>query len=186
MMKIRILAFAAVAAFLAVGCSESSHGPDDHDHDVITTVTFTLRPTNTIGETIVAVWEDIDGIGGNNPNRIDTMKLSVGVVYSVSVTVENRSKTPPENLTETISAEKDNHQFIYAIADTLGTVTVMDTDSRGLPVGLLFSLQSASVAPDGLGTFTATLYHYDNATSKVGGVPGSESDASITLPVSVR
>ncbi|MBK7577225.1 MAG: hypothetical protein IPI24_07310 [Ignavibacteria bacterium] len=45
-----------LAAIIIGGCSETSNAPDDaNDHDVITTVTFTLRPTNVVGDILVYV-----------------------------------------------------------------------------------------------------------------------------------
>lgn len=175
-----------LAALVTGGCSETSNAPDDaNDHDVITTVTFTLRPTNVLGETLVYVWEDIDGVGGNNPNRIDTMKLSAGVLYACTVKLENRSVNPIIDLTSSIQEEKDAHQLLYTISEQQGAVIVLDRDSRDLPVGLLFNLQSTSEPAPAPGTFTMSLYHYDKATDKVAGVPGSETDVSIELPVRV-
>lgn len=172
-----------LAALVIGGCSETSNAPDDaNDHDVITTVTFTLRPTNVLGETLVYVWEDIDGVGGNNPNRIDTMKLSAGVLYACTVKLENRSVNPIIDLTSSIQEEKDAHQLLYTISEQQGAVIVLDRDSRDLPVGLLFNLQSTSEPAPGPGTFTMSLYHYDKATDKVAGVPGSETDVSIEMP----
>lgn len=173
-----------LAALVLVGCKESSNAPDDvNDHVVITTVTFTMRPTNVLGDTLVYVWEDIDGVGGNNPNRIDTMKLSAGVLYACTVKLENRSVSPTINLTASIEEEKDDHQFLYTISEQQGAVIVLDRDSRDLPVGLLFNLQSTTEPAPAPGTFTMSLYHYERSTDKVAGVPGSETDVSIEMPV---
>ena len=173
-----------LVALTMVGCSETSNAPDDaNDHDVVTTVTFTLRPTNVMGDTLVYVWEDIDGVGGNNPNRIDTMELSNGVLYACTVKLENRSVSPTIDLTVSIEEEKDDHQFLYTISEQQGAVIVLDRDSRDLPVGLLFNLQSTTEPAPTPGTFTMSLYHYERSTDKVAGVPGSETDVSIEMPV---
>jgi hypothetical protein len=184
-MKLTLIALALFcASILLGGCSESSHDPHDHDdHDVITTVTFTLKPTNAAGDSLVYVWEDIDGVGGNNPNRIDTMKLATGVLYACTVKLENRSVNPAKDVTSEIAADKDEHQFLYTISDWQGAITVLDRDSRDLPVGLVFNLQTTITADAVPGTFGMRLFHYDNATDKVAGVPGEETDISIQLPV---
>ncbi len=184
-MKNALIALAILAASALVGgCSESAHGPDDHgDHDVITTVTFTLKPTNVAGDSLVYVWEDIDGVGGNNPNRIDTMRLAAGVLYACTVKLENRSVNPVKDVSAEIAEDKDEHQFLYTISDWQGAITVLDRDSRDLPVGLVFNLQSTITADAVPGTFGMRLFHYDNATDKVAGVPGDETDISIQLPV---
>lgn len=175
-----------LGALIMGGCSETSPGPDNQvDHDVVTTVTFTLRPTTGGTDSLVYVWEDIDGVGGNGPNRIDTMKLKAGVLYSCSVKLENRSVSPTMDITSEIEEQLDNHQFIYTLPVQYGTVTILDKDSRNLPVGLNFDLQSTTDAELALSTFMMSLYHYENATDKVAGVPGSETDVSIEMPVRV-
>jgi hypothetical protein len=179
------LVSALVLAVLVIsGCSETSNGPDNQvDHEIVTTVTFTLRPTTGGADTLVYVWEDIDGVGGNSPNRIDTMRLKSGVLYSCSVKLENRSVSPTIDITSEIEEQLDNHQFLYTMPAQLGTVTILDKDSRSLPVGLVFELQSTNEPAPVAGTFTMSLYHYERSTDKVAGVPGSETDVSIELPV---
>ncbi|MBK7577226.1 MAG: hypothetical protein IPI24_07315 [Ignavibacteria bacterium] len=93
------------------------------------------------------------------------------------------SVNPTIDLTPSIQEEKDAHQFLYTISEQQGAVIVLDRDSRDLPVGLLFNLQSTTEPAPAPGTFSMSLYHYDTSTDKVAGVPGSETDVSIEMPV---
>ena len=72
-------------AMVAVSCSETATDPvDDDEGEIITTVQVTLRPTGG-GSEIVVVWEDLDGEGGNAPNRIDTMRVGADTSYSMTI-----------------------------------------------------------------------------------------------------
>lgn len=181
-----ILSVCGLISILAPGCKESSNTLDPISHDIVTTVTITLKSNGEPVDTIVAVWEDIDGVGGTNPNQIDTLILSAGTVYTGSVKVENRSLTPTVDLTPDIAKEPDNHQFFYAITNSLGKVTVTDMDSRQLPLGLSFSLSSIATASATFGTLTMSLSHWENSSDKDGTKPSAETDVSIILPMTVR
>jgi hypothetical protein len=179
------LSAAAVAAFFVTACSEHGSDPHDHaEHDVVTTIELELTASDTTMGKQVITWEDLDGPGGANPTRIDTVVLRPGISYAGRVRVMNRSVSPVEDLTPTIEAERDNHQFFYQLSDGLGTLTITDKDSRQLPVGLAFALSQSGSAP--AGTMSVQLSHFDNATSKNGTTPSDETDVSVVFPVVVR
>lgn len=178
---------AAAVTIIAVGltaCSEHGHDHDHGDHDVVTTVELELTASDTtLGKQIV-VWEDLDGPGGANPNRIDTLSLQPGMTYSGRVRVANRSVSPARDLTATIEAERDYHQFFYTLSAGLGTLTITDKDSRQLPVGMAFDL--AHSGPATSGTLAIQLSHFDDRSDKNGTTPSDETDISVILPVAVR
>lgn len=181
----------SLAAASLLGACSSTHDPhdhdDDHDHDIITTVTVTFQNLADLSaEPVVAVWEDIDGPGGANPNRIDTIRLAPGTTYGATITVQNMSVTPPVNLTETIRNEKDNHQFFFTAPSGMLTITYADADSRSLPVGLSFGVMAAANPSPDMGTFNIALSHYDNAADKNGMDRSDETDISVDFPIVVR
>ena len=179
------LATLTVYAIMLMGCSEHGSDPHDHaDHDVITTIELTLTPSDTAQPTQRIVWEDLDGPGGANPTRIDTIVLRPGATYKGSIALSNRSVSPVEDLTPTIEAERDNHQFFYVLSSGLGALTITDKDSRQLPVGLSFSLDQSGTATSG--TLAVQLSHFGNASSKNGTTPSDETDLSVVFPVVVR
>lgn len=162
---------------------------DDHDHDIITTVRVSLvEQTSSFMSDFV--WEDIDGVGGNNPNRIDTIVVESGKTYTGMLTLANKAKTPSEDMTAEIREDADEHQVFYTLSSgvgsTPGTITVTDSDGRNLPLGLNFSW---SVAQGGAGlpaTLKITLYHYDDKSDKNGIDPANETDLEVVFPVVVR
>lgn len=178
------ISIASVITLVLIGCSEHGHDHDHSDHDVVTTIELELTAADTtLGKQIV-VWEDLDGPGGANPNRIDTLSLQPGMTYSGRVRVANRSVSPARDLTSTIEAERDYHQFFYALSDGLGTLTITDKDSRQLPVGLTFGLVQSGSAQ--AGTLGLQLSHFDDSSTKNGTAPSDETDISVVFPVVVR
>ncbi len=185
----RMLITSAAALALALFLTSCDHLSDPHDHsndhDAITTVTLTLVAQGTTDTTRVT-WEDLDGIGGNNPNRIDTLVLKPGAIYLGSVQFENRAESPVENINEEVLEDANEHQVFYAVSNSLGQATVLDKDGKGLPLGLVFSLNTTTAAAAVPGTLTLSLYHYESESSKNGTDPADETDVEVTFPLLVR
>jgi hypothetical protein len=183
-----VLAIAVIVLILAGlnGCKDVHLHPEGGEHEAITTVTLTFVDQSDSSQTITAVWEDVDGIGGANPNRIDTIKLEKAKVYKCTVSLKNHSAHPPIDLTEDIKAELDNHQFFFDVTGGSAQISITDTDSRGLPVGLQFSLSTSMDASAVPGSVTMSLYHFDNSADKTGSNRGNETDIEVTLPLLVR
>lgn len=181
MNKIIIVGFAILT--ILAGCKEKNTVVDPPgEEEVITTVTLNLTET---GSSVVSqfVWEDIDGVGGNGPNRIDTMRVNVGRSYIGTINIENRSVTPAEVITSEIEDLADQHQFFFTVSNGVATVVATDLDSRSLPLGLNFMLTTGSV---GDGTLTIALSHWESATAKNGTTPSDETDISVTFPLRVE
>lgn len=179
-------AFAASMSLFGTSC-DHLHDPHDHDHDhdAVTTVVLTLVAQGS-NDTTRVTWEDLDGIGGNNPNRIDTLFLRPGTIYVGSVQFENRAESPAKNLTEDVLEDANEHQVFYAVSNSLGQVSVLDKDGRGLPLGLTFSISTTTTAAAVPGSLTLSLYHYDSESSKNGTDPADETDVEVTFPLILR
>lgn len=169
---------------LVCGCKEVSTQPDPVDHEMITTYEMMLIQNQQPRDTITVVWQDVDGPGGDAPNRIDTLHLDSGRTYYATVRILNDSKTPPENLTPTINEEEGNHQFFYAfIPANIGTTTILDKDANDKPVGLSLDVTALQ---SGTGVLTVMLSHYPNSLDKDGVTPSDETDLSIEIPVFIN
>ncbi|MFN4985576.1 MAG: hypothetical protein ACK5BQ_02550 [Ignavibacteria bacterium] len=182
---IELVAIALVATGL-YGCKDVHLHPEGGEHEIITTVTLTFVDQSDSSNTITAVWEDVDGIGGANPNRIDTIKLSKAKTYRCYVTLQNHSAHPALDVTGDIKAELDNHQLFYDVTGGAAQISITDADSRGLPIGLQFNLMTSMDASAVPGSLTMSLYHYDNSADKTGSNRGNETDIEVTLPLLVR
>jgi hypothetical protein len=165
------------------GCSESATSNGQNvEHDEITTVTLTMTNTSTLS-TQAFVWEDIDGVGGKGPNRIDTITLAADSVYKGSLAFENRKVVPTVNVTTDILNERNNHQVFYTKTGAVMTITTTDLDARNLPLGLKTSWTDVRSS---VGALTVSLSHYPDSTTKKGTNPSTSTDVNVTFPVVIR
>jgi len=164
------------------GCKESATSPQNVDHDGVTTVTLTLTNMATLS-TQSYVWEDLDGVGGSAPNRIDTITVAADSVYQGSLAFENRKASPPVNITIDVLNDRNNHQVFYAISGATATITTTDLDGRNLPLGLKTNWTSLKKS---LGALAVSLSHYPDSTTKKGTNPSSETDVDVVMPLTIR
>lgn len=186
MMKFVQLIALVLLASAIYGCKDLHSHAEGGDHDAITTVSLTFVDQADTSKVVTAVWEDIDGIGGANPNRIDTIKLEKARIYNCSVSLMNHSSHPPVDLTQDVASELDYHQFFFDVTNSLGQIVITDSDSRGLPVGLKFRLTTSMDASAVPGSLTMSLYHFDQSSDKTGSNRGNETDIEVALPLQVR
>jgi hypothetical protein len=184
MMKSGLLAFLLLAA--------CGHGDHDHENEVITTIRLTFTPP--AGAPVVAVWDDPDGDGGAPPT-IDAIALAASTTYALTIAFENGLESPPEDITQEIRDEGEDHQLFFT-GDAPLAVTYADTDRNGLPIGLTTMVAASA----GTGDFIVTLRHMPprdgqpvkTATSAdqvaTGGITavGGDTDATGTFAVTVQ
>lgn len=196
--------FATTLAVALFGCSDDH---DDHDHDhneneVITTVTLTFTADGQAAQSFT--FQDPDGDGGAAPT-IDPIELAPNT-YSVTVSFENALETPPEDITEEVSDEADQHQIFFTGTAVNGPAannpgaplahTYTDQDVNGLPIGL----ENEVTAVAGNGNLVLTLRHLPPvgdaavktadlaatvASEGFSGIGGS-TDAQVTFSVAVE
>ena len=176
-------AFLLLCAFVIVGCD--SDDPDEDagagEEELITRVTITLTPPS--GTPVVAVADDPDGDGAGF--QIDDITLMANTTYTGAITVTDEING--EDITEEVEEEAEEHQFWYTPSENISdrvTVTINDTDSNGLPLGLDFTV---AVSDGGAisGTMQVVLSHYDEGP-KDGVTQSDESDVDITFNVDIQ
>ena len=190
--------FAGLAlSVTAAGCGGDEHG-HGNENEVITTVTLTFTPAGG-GTPVVASVDDPDGDGGNPP-VVGPVNLMAGM-FDLTVKFENRLAKPPEDITEEVSDERDEHQVFFTgtAVNPSGAplaLTYADMDSKGLPLGLA----SKVTASAGTGMLTVSLRHLppvNNMAVKVAGLAdtvrtqglsaiGGSTDAQVTFTVTVQ
>jgi hypothetical protein len=153
-----------VLGLLALGvsaCGDSTTGPGG-EQELITRVTLTLVPTGG-GATLTAYIDDPDGLGPLPPSaQVGSLDMVAGGTYTGTILFENRLVTPPEDITEEVEEEAEEHGIIYTVGGTTGTtVTINDTDADGKFLGLDYTVTAG--ATPGAGTLRVVLCHYDDA-----------------------
>lgn len=127
-------------------------------------------------------WNDLDGVGGNNP-VIDTIVVPAmtGDILS-HIHVYDRSKTPEVDITDEIEAESGAHLLTYAVAGANLNIAYDDADDNGKPLGIktIWTNTGAST-----GTLRIILYHEPSNKDNLSD-PGGETDFDVTFPVVVQ
>lgn len=190
-------------ALPACGHDDDDGHSHDEDNEVITSVILSFTPAAGGAATVFEA-DDPDGDGGEAPT-IDDIVLAPGS-YTLAVAFENRLEEPPEDITEEIDDESDEHQLFFTgsgvngpAADNAGAPlehAYADTDGDGNPIGLANTMDVVV----GTGDLVVTLRHLppvNDAVTKVsdlaaqvqssglGGIGGS-SDVQVTFPVNVQ
>lgn len=167
-----------VLAALALAACGDSTGPGQ-EQELITRVTLTLTPVGGGAAQVIYI-DDPDGLGPTAPSaQVGTLQLVQGNDYTGSVTFENRLVSPPENITEEVAADDDEHMVIYTVGGATGTTLVTtDTDMSLRQLGLAYTVTAGDAA--GAGTVRVVLCHYD-ATPK----PATASTCTVDTDIDV-
>ncbi len=196
----RLSAIAVAVALSA--CDGHGHGHDhDHDHEneIISRVELTFTPTGG-GTPQVFAFNDPDGDGGVS-GVADKISLTAGTEYNLTVRFENSLVDPPEDITDEIQEEAEEH-FAFVVGDVAGpaamaasalvTHAYADRESDyganavgdDLPVGLRNTITATTA---GTGTLRLILQHLpdvNDVPQKTADLP-AELAAGRSLPGSV-
>jgi hypothetical protein len=156
----RLMALGTGVLVTLAACGESSTAPGG-ESEVISRVTLTLTPSDGSAPLVTFI-DDPDGKGPQAPSaQANIPALARNVTYSGTVKFENRLKTPPEDITEEVLEEANEHRVFYTVTGTGVTITTTDTDPQGRPLGLRFNKVVGSTAT--AGTVRVVLCHYDDS-----------------------
>lgn len=168
---------------MLLACGDVKTPTETNPEEVITTVEIELDGT-------VYRWADVEQDG---TPEVDTIELTAGSSSAMTVRFLNELETPAEDITIEVEREGDEHQVLFGTGDTL-TYTYGDTDSEGLPVGLVGTL-AASTAGDTM--LQVVLRHLPAESGQAVKVEGLEDrfdagdvlpgdvDADVTFPVTI-
>lgn len=136
------------------GCKKDKD--EENPEELITTIVLTFTQPGS-ATPLVYTYDDPDGPGGANPT-VNDIVLAPNKTYNVSISLLNRSVNPPENITEEVEEENKAHRFYFEpSAGSNLTVSDLDTDDDGLPLGLNSTWTTTTAAT---GTIKITLRHY--------------------------
>lgn len=183
MKTIKFLSLLALATVLTFSCSNDDDNPDPvNEEEVITTLIATLTPSGG-GQQVGLEYRDLDGDGPDAPVITISGPLAENTTYNGSLELFNATETPPEPIHTEIEEEDEEHQFFFSATNGIGTFAYADQDSNGNPVGLDFTLSTATA---GSGNITIILRHEpvkDAAGVSDGDITnaGGETDISVTF-----
>ena len=184
MKKVQSLLVMLMGFVLFTGCKKDSV-VDPNENELITTVRVSLLDKTSGSSTpIVFEFKDLDGEGGAAPSKFDEIVLSKSKVYDCSLSILNESVSPADDITKEILAEAVDHQFYYAASDGLVTVSNLNNDSKGLPVGTTSTWTTSALT--GAGTFRITLKHKPGVKAAGDAVTVGETDISLDFKLKVQ
>ena len=174
----------AMALLALVSCDKDENkvtdpGHDDHE-ELITTVKVNFTPEGG-GATKTFQFVDADGEGGDDPTVFDTLKLSAGVTYDVTLEFWNESEDPAEDITEEIEEEATEHLICFETVNLELVVTRTDDDGAGYEVGLESSWVAGTASE---GNITISLKHQGD--DKDGTCAVGDTDVEVIFPFEIE
>lgn len=173
-----------IGTFYFSSCVNDPQIPNEEE--VITTLKYTLTPTNS-GTPVVLTFQDLDGDGGTAPT-ISSGTLDSNTTYTGSLELLNEIEQPAEDITSEIQNEAEEHQFFFQSTVDGLTIAYDDQDTNNQPIGLASTVTTTNT---GTGTLTIILRHEPNKTAQ--GVAqgditeaGGETDIEVTFEVNVQ
>jgi hypothetical protein len=178
------------------GCDDDPEKEDTPE--LITKVTLTFTPVGG-GAALVFTANDPDG-DGSIPPTINDIELASNTTYTLTIELENRLVSPPEDITEEVEDEDDEHMFFFGwtgniFSDPAGNgnidtradaVNYNDEDDNGNPVGLDTNWTTVTVGGTVTGTLRILLKHQPDLKSATSGSGDGETDVDLTFDVIVQ
>jgi len=180
MKHIKLYAVVMLAGLVIAGCKKKED-EEENEEELITTVKVTLSPISG-GAATTYTWKDVDGAGGNAPT-IDQITLAPSTAYNCTLQFLDESKNPAENITTEIVAEANDHQIYYEPATVLVTVSGLNNDGAGLPLGTSSVWTAGAVSN---GTLKITLKHKPGQKAAGDAVSKGETDVEVTFPTRIQ
>lgn len=191
-MKLRNTYNLTILVFTVLVLAFSSCSNEDpepvNEEELITTVRVTFTNTTNAGDVATAVFQDLDGPGGNAPT-LTNPTLAANSTYTVTIQFLNEQESPAENITVEVAEEDNDHQVFYVPGTGLNfSYAYGDQDGNGNSLGLN---GTATTGAASTGTLTVSLIHEgDKAAAGVSnGDPtnaGGETDVTVTFAVIIQ
>jgi len=138
--RIAFVAFATIASFTFFSSCEDDHNHQHDEEETINAIYLKFKNDSNSLDSFQVFWQDLDGVGGNNPILSDSIRLKGNASYSVSVEFYNEHLNHKDFINEEITKESTAHLVCYSV-EHLQTVVSMsiertDKDSKGMELGL--------------------------------------------------
>lgn len=171
-----------VLFLLMQGCKKDPV-TDPNEGELITTVRVKLKE-KVSGAERVFEFKDLDGEGGAAPQKFDTIRLTRSANYDCTLQLLNESVNPAEDITQEVLAEADDHQFYLTPTQSLVTISILDKDGKGLPLGIASAWMASSNA--GSGVVNITLKHKPGKKAAGDLVSKGETDISLDFQLRIQ
>jgi hypothetical protein len=124
----------------AAGC-EKKDPIIPNDEELITTVQL-FKTFEVKADSLVAVFRDLDGSGGNDP-EISHPVFNANSSYQLKLVFLNETVNPADDINIEIADESEDHQIFFLPDENLKlSYSYYDQDENGNPLGLNIILQT--------------------------------------------
>jgi len=155
-MKMKEIALGVLMAGVLITSCKKDKPEEPNDEEVITTMIVKLTPAGP-GAVLEYKFDDPDGPGGTAAT-IEEIVLAPSTTYSAEVFLLNKTESPVDTISNEVAGEKEAHRFYYEVqAGANVTVSNLDTDANGVPVGLTSTWTTGAAST---GKMQITLRHY--------------------------
>ncbi|MEY3157595.1 MAG: hypothetical protein RLZZ121_648 [Bacteroidota bacterium] len=171
-----------VGLTILAGCRPQVDNPQpDGQHGTVTTLTLILSDSSTFPiQRDTFVFDDPDGAGGNQPLRWDTLRWRPSRTYAAQLFLTNKLASPPQELNPLITAQGNQHLFVYQSDTSFVTIHITDRDLLNLPLGFQSSWQSRNRI--GSGHVQIGLRHIAFGKNLNSGANSGHSDIQVSFP----
>lgn len=158
-----------------------------NEEELITTLILTFTDATNPANVYEMRFTDLDGDGGDAPVLTgDT--LPAAATLQLALRALDESGSTPEEITEEIRTEDEEHQFFFAVTGANLQIAYNDADADGNPVGLS---NTATTTAASTGSLRVTLIH--EPVKSAAGVSlgqienaGGETDIEVEFPVVIQ
>ena len=170
---------------------ETEEPEEENVEEVISKVTLHFTPAGG-GGTISVSAIDPDGDGPQDMAPEGDINLLMNLEYTLELEFTNDLETPPEDITEEIREEADEHMLFFGWKDGLffnpangnintnrDDVRYDDEDGNGFPVGLETTWTTANMEDSG--EFRVLLKHQPDLKSATSGVTTGATDVDVSF-----
>ena len=179
MKHLKFLAVVMLGGLILAGCKKKNND-DENEEELITTIRVKLTAAGSATQTFT--WKDVDGPGGNAP-QINNISIAPNKTYACEIEFLDESKTPAENITTEVTAEGTDHQVYYEVATAAIAISGLNTDARGLPLGITSNWVTST---NSAGSVKITLKHKPGVKAAGDLVSKGETDIEVSFPVVIQ
>ena len=196
----------SILSFIAISVLFSACDPEDPEKEnapeLITKVTLTFKPVGG-GPDLVFTATDPDGEGVQDLATDGPILLSGGKTYQLAISLINElaeAQSPEYDISKEVEEEGDEHILLFGwsneifqnpdgggnISNFLNPVNYLDTDSKGLPIGLSTEWTTIGSGLPKSATFRIILKHQPGTKSATSGAQVGETDLDVTFNCTVQ
>ncbi|MFM2338753.1 MAG: hypothetical protein RL115_1946 [Bacteroidota bacterium] len=174
------LALLMVGTLLS-GCEKDAEEPNEEE--LITTVRLTFTEVGGAGTVSTFTFKDLDGEGGAAPSVFNDIVLAPSKSYNMSIALLNESVSPVEDITTEVSNEGNDHQIYYVTSGANVTISNLNNDAAGLPLGLTSTWTTGTAST---GNVTITLKHKPGVKAAGDAITKGDTDIQLAWPTRVQ